>query len=260
MADRAALALTLGERVRPVSLAKERVLEVDGPLASLLPGRALQRGTTVAVSGVATSLALALVASVSTATSWVAAVGLGRLGLAAAEELGVALERLLLVDPVPAGQWAAVVASLVEAVDVVVVGPPSASVAAGQARRVIARLREQGAVLIQVGWPPRSWPDRPELVLTARPLGWRGIGVGHGVLQARQVEVTLGGRHGADRGRTARFWLPDAHGRLAAVEPAVEPAVALGGEPGATEVAALSGPLGGGVVGVRRPRLSLLSS
>lgn len=219
MVDRVAAALSLSDRVRPVSLASERVLEVSGPLASVLPGGALQRGITVGVGGAATSLALALAASVAGGDSWVAAVGMGSLGLAAAEESGLALERLLLVDPVPPGQWAAVVAALVEAVEVVLVAAPASSVPAGQARRVAARMREQGAVLVQVGWPERAWPQRPELSLQARPLAWSGIGAGHGHLRARQVEIAVHGRHGADRPRSARFWLPDEHGRLAPVEP-----------------------------------------
>lgn len=191
------------------------MLEVPAHLAELLPHRGIRRGTTVAVSGAATSLGLALVASTSASGSWVSVVGVPHLGLAAAEEMGVALERLLLVGPVPVDQWAATVAALVEAVDVVLVGPPPAAVPAGQARRVLARVRERGAVLVQIGWPERAWPDRPELTLQARPVAWSGIGAGHGYLQARQVEIVIGGRHGADRGRRGRFWLPDAHGRFA---------------------------------------------
>ncbi len=220
MADRSAAAQILRERVRPVSLAKERVLEVPGPLASLLPQGGLRRGSVVALSGASTSLALALLAPTVRSGSWAAVVGLPRLGLAAAEELGVPLERLLLVGPVPSSQWATVVAALAEAVDVVLTGPPDASVPAGHARRVAARVREQGSVLLQAGWPPRSWPDRAELTLEARPIGWSGIGVGHGHLQARQVEIHIGGRHGADRGARGRFWLPDGEGRFAAVLPA----------------------------------------
>ena len=223
MADRRAAALLLQERVRPVSLAEERVLEVHPALAGLLPNRGLRRGTAVAVSGSAnaavTSAALALIAPVTAAGSWAAVVGLPQLGLAAAEELGLALERLLLIGPVPAEQWAATVVALVEAVDVVVVGPPPSRIGAGPACRVLARGRERGAVLVLAGWPERSWPDRAELTLHARPLAWSGIGRGHGYLQARQVELTISGRHGADMARIARFWMPNAHGRFALVEP-----------------------------------------
>src|SRR5690606_14054535 len=95
----------LGERVRPVDLARDRRLPVLPAFEGLLPGAGLRRGATVAVGarpGVtgATSLALALAAGASQAGSWVAAVGLGSLGLVAAAELGVSLERLVLVaDP-----------------------------------------------------------------------------------------------------------------------------------------------------------------
>lgn len=224
MANRAA-ATALGERVRPISLAREHLLPVAEPLAGLLPRPGLQRGTVTATTGAATSLALALVAEASARGSWVAAVSLGRLGLAAAAEHGVAVERLLLVDPVPAAQWPAVVASLGEGVDVVLTGPV-AGVAPGEARRLVARLREHGTVLVQVGWSPRSWPERPDLSLLARPRCWDGIGEGHGHLRARRVTVEVSGRRGADRPRVAELWLPDHHGRLAAVTPALDrPAV-----------------------------------
>ncbi|MFN0025923.1 MAG: hypothetical protein ACKV2O_01885 [Acidimicrobiales bacterium] len=223
----------LKERVRPVSLAGERVLEVAPFLADILPDQGLRRGTTIAIGGgdpaggvgpgasgsVVSSLALGLVAPASTSGSWVAAVDLPTLGLAAAGELGVALARLVLVGPVPGPQWAATVVALVEALDVVLVGPPSGAVPAGLARRIQARGRERGAVLVLVGWPSARWPDRPELTLQARPLEWAGIGWGHGHLQARQVELTVSGRHGAARGRQVRLWLPDEQGRLAPVEP-----------------------------------------
>ncbi|MBP7630387.1 MAG: hypothetical protein KA758_08040, partial [Acidimicrobiales bacterium] len=52
--DLAALAL-LGQRVRPVSAASERVLTVPDALAGLLPHGGLQRGSLVATGGVAAS-------------------------------------------------------------------------------------------------------------------------------------------------------------------------------------------------------------
>ena len=98
----------LGERVRPLSAAGERILAVPPALAAILPQGGLQRGSTVATGGVAaTSLALALAAPTTAAGAWLAAVGLPHLGLLAAAELGVALERTLLVaDPGPRA-WAA---------------------------------------------------------------------------------------------------------------------------------------------------------
>ena len=92
----------LAERVRPVTLAREQRLPVLGPLEPLLPDGGLRRGITVSVGsapgiGGATSLALALAAGPSISGSWVAAVGVPSLGLAAAAELGIDLERFVLV-------------------------------------------------------------------------------------------------------------------------------------------------------------------
>ena len=110
---------------RPVSLAGEQLLPVLDALHPLLPDPGLRRGTVVAVEGVAaTSLALALAAGASAAGSWVGVVGVPSLGLAAAAELGVALERLVLVAPPAPGEWATVAATMVDAFDVVLAGPP----------------------------------------------------------------------------------------------------------------------------------------
>src|SRR4051795_3391289 len=107
-------------RTRPVALAEEERLPVLGPLAGLFPGGGLRRGTTVSVGGGSgsTSLAMALLAGPSQAGSWAAVVGCPDLGLVAAAELGVDLERLALV-PRAGSQWPTVVSALLDAVDVV---------------------------------------------------------------------------------------------------------------------------------------------
>src|SRR5439155_174136 len=61
----------------------------------------------------ATSLLLALIAAASRAGSWCAVVGVPALGVAAADGLGVALDRLALV-PYPGPDWATVVAALLD--------------------------------------------------------------------------------------------------------------------------------------------------
>ena len=77
-------------------MAGERLLPVLGPLQPLFPAGALRRGSVVSVTG-STSLALSVLAAASAQGSWCAAVGMPSLGLAAAAELGVALERFPLV-------------------------------------------------------------------------------------------------------------------------------------------------------------------
>src|SRR5690242_8664202 len=93
----------IAERARPVALAREQVLPVLPALESLLPG-GLRRGSTITVAG-STALALVLLAGPVQAGSWVAAAGVSSLGLAAASELGVALDRLVLVADPPADAW-----------------------------------------------------------------------------------------------------------------------------------------------------------
>jgi hypothetical protein len=208
--------------IRPVALAHELVVPVLPALAGLVsgaaPGAGLARGSVVHVDGVAApSLALALVAGPSAAGSWTAVVGCPDLGLVAAAEAGVALDRLALVaEPAP-GEWAAVVAALVGAVDVVVVSPTH-RVAAGDARRLAARARERGTILVQL----TSSPVEADLHLTGVEARWQGLGRGHGHLRARRLVVEAGGRRRAARVRRVELWLPDAEGAVtvAAAAPA----------------------------------------
>jgi hypothetical protein len=163
----------------------------------------------VAVSRSA-ALALALVAGASAAGSWMAAVGLPDLGLVAAAETGVALERLALVPTPGTRDWPAVVAALLDAVDVVLVRSP-ARLPAAQARRLAARARERGAVLVPLG----AWPEPADLRLAVTASTWSGLGQGHGSLQARQVEVLVAGRGAASREHRALLWLPSPDGTIA---------------------------------------------
>lgn len=233
--DLAALRL-LGDRVRPVAGAGERTLPVPEALGGLVPHGGLARGTTVATGGLAaTSLALALVGPVTVAGSWVAVVGLAQIGLLAAVELGVDLERVLLVaDPGPAA-WATTVASLLDAVEIVLVRPPT-PVGVSVQRRLTSRARDRGSVLLQVGGRTGAWAQAPDLVVSATATEWVGLGPGHGRLQARRVEVAVTGRREADRPRRATLWLPGPDGGIVAAEPLAEALVT--GRPAVPAVAA----------------------
>lgn len=214
--DLASLRL-LGHRVRPVTGADQRTLPVPEPFARLLPHGGLQRGSLVATGGMAaTSLALALAGPVTRSGAWIAVVGLDGVGLLAAAELGVDLARVLLVDDPGPERWAATVAALTDAVDLVLTRPP-APVTPGIQRRLSARCRERGSVLLQVGGATGMWATAPDLVVSARAPEWQGVCVGHGHLRARRVEVSVTGRRGADRPRRAELWLPGPDGRVALV-------------------------------------------
>ncbi|MBV8983099.1 MAG: hypothetical protein JO248_01470 [Acidimicrobiia bacterium] len=195
---------------RPVSLARERTLPVLPALAGLLPEGGLRRGSTVAVSG-ATSLALALLAGPSQAGSWCAAVGLPSLGVVAAAEVGVALERFPLVAR-PGDEWPAVVAALVDAVDVVLVCLPR-HVRNGDARRLMAKARDRGAVLITTGGSFAA-----DVRLAVASSSWEGLGKGHGRLRARRIDVVASGRGAAARERQVSLWLPSADGGVEAID------------------------------------------
>jgi hypothetical protein len=211
-AARAALA-SAAARVAPVALARQRTLPVLPALAGLLP-EGLRRGTTVAVEpgAGATSLAVVLAAGASVDGSWVAAVAMPWLGLAAATELGLAPERLLLVGAGPPGGIgvATVVAALVDAVDVVLVG---ARVGAGDARRLAARARERGAVLVAL---PGRWPLVADVRLRVDRARWD---LPHRRLAARRVEVAAEGRGAGGRARRASLLLPGPEGLPVAASP-----------------------------------------
>lgn len=216
----------LAERVRPVTLAREQRLPVLSALEGLVPGGGLRRGSTVAVTsagvGGGTSLALALVAAASQGGAWVASVGLPSLGLAAADELGVALERLVLVAAPERDAWGGVVAALVDGFDLVVIHASRGGIRAVDARRLVARARERGAVLVLLG---PGWPEGADVRLEVTKARWEGLDDGHGHLLARKVRVAQSGRGEAARPRTVDLWLPGADGTVAVVAPPVRPSV-----------------------------------
>jgi surface antigen len=175
-------------------------LPVAPALAPLLPEGALRRGSSLVVTG-STSLLLALVARASQEGSWVAAVGMPGVGLLAAQQAGVVLDRLALV-PQPGPDAPTVVAALLDGVDLVIVGDCLALVDADR-RRLMARARERGAVLLStVPWSGAN------VVLTAEPVEWTGLGHGHGHLRRHRLAVTRGGRGSAGRGARAEVVLP----------------------------------------------------
>jgi hypothetical protein len=219
-APRPVLPDRLAERARPLALADERRLPLAPALVPLLGADGLRRGTTVVVTGAsgasddpvrpradpapgASAMALALAAGPSAAGSWVAAVGLPDLGMVAAHEAGVVLDRLALVPHPPKASWAATVAALIDGIDVVLVR--AAGVRPADARRLTARVRERGAVLVPLG---DGWPEPPELRLTVTGGTWHGLGDGHGHLRARLAQIQVTGRGGASRPRTGQLWLP----------------------------------------------------
>jgi len=199
--------------VSPLALAHEQTLPVLPVLEGLLPGGAIRRGSTIEVEGPgATSLALALAAGPSAAGSWTALVGVPFVGLTAAGEAGVALNRLFVVRPPTPKSWSGVVAALIGSVDVIVIDGRHRC-GSRDLRRLTARLRERGSVLVRVGSGSKSPSSgrsgvgadvRMRVVATE----WEGLGDGHGALHRRLVEVKADGRGSSARPRSSRLFLP----------------------------------------------------
>jgi hypothetical protein len=183
---------------------QQRVQRMQGPAVwrtlESLPGLSgviqLRTGEAYAVDS--PSLATALVAGPSAAGEWIAFVGVADLGLEAAAQFGIDLERTVVV-PRPGELWLSVTAGLLEVATVVVVKPP-VPVTAQQAERLKSRLRMKDAALVCWG----EWP-RSDAILTVTESSWHGLGRGHGRLRARRVVVSV--RQGGAV-RQVPLWLP----------------------------------------------------
>lgn len=188
-----------------------------GALARLLPAGGLRRGTTVAVPAGpgAASLLLALLAEASAAGAWIGVVGRPELGLVAAAETGLRLERVALV-PHPGADLVAVTAALLDGLDVVAVaGAERAGVRAADRQRLAARARQRGAVLVPLG----AWSGA-DIQLTCTDTQWEGLGAGAGRLRARRARAWARGRGLPPAGRSAELLLPASGGGVSRAHPA----------------------------------------
>ena len=161
----------------------------------------------------ATALALALLGGISQRGSWCAVVGLPEIGLVAASQMGLRLERLALVAD-PGTEWPTAVAALLDSMDAVVVRPPG-RLRAVDARRLMARARERESVVVVLG---TGWPEGTDVRLSVHVATWSGLGAGHGHLQGRLVEIVATGRGVATRERRTRVWLPGPAGAVASFD------------------------------------------
>jgi len=190
----APVALDPGRSV--VEQLRERVAALEGgparvpvPVHPGLSGAvSLHAGGTYGVDSA--SLALALAAGASQAGEWVGFAGWGDLGVEAAADLGIALERTVLV-PDPGEHWLEVTAALVDVLKVVVLRPPvDVGALAPRAAGVLeSRLRTRSAVLVVWG----DWP-RCEARLSLEDSRWEGLGVGpggHGGLRSRHTRLVV---------------------------------------------------------------------
>ena len=201
-------------RLSPV----DRVLPVDEVFAPMLPHAGIQRGQVVGCSGIAGwSLGFGLIARAVGTGSWAAFVGAPMAGLEAADELGVSLARVVLVD-VDGGPsvWAERVAAAADGFELIVTCPPTG--AERVARRVRQRLQARGAVLLALSASHERSPSLAcDLELTGSAVRWAGIGQGCGHLMARRVTVSVSGRR-VPRQLEREILLPCPNGRLRALD------------------------------------------
>ena len=143
----------LGRRARPVVLARERVLAVPEPIGDQLPSGGLQRGTVTVVDG----------------------------------HRGAGATTLSL--RLPPERWAVTVAALLDGVALVLALTP-VELRPADARRLVARARERGAVLVALG----SWPVEATMRLHVTAHSWEGLGDGAGLLSDRPLAFAVEGR------------------------------------------------------------------
>ena len=197
--QRAGLRAIAGRAQSTSVLASQRARPVTGPFAALFP-QGLRPGTSVAVRAARPSLepaamrnAVTLAAGVVPAEGWVAAVGVPSLGVLAAAEAGLALERLVFFAAPPGRSdvWGTVAIAAVDAFDVVVLSVPARPRAA-EVRRLAGRTRERGNTIIAMGPGVAAWGGDARLLTSA--VSWDGLGDGHGTLSSCRVSIELDGR------------------------------------------------------------------
>jgi hypothetical protein len=198
----------LGERVRPVALAREQTLPVAVPFDQLLPD-GLVRGQVVSCRGAAArSMAFGLMREALVEGGWMAVVDVPTLGTDAAAEFGIPLERVVRIDTgVDADadgdvdgtsgtglDWIDVMGAAVDGFDLVLTRVPAAlrnDRRPAAVRKLGSRLQQKGAVVVTLGAPGALGGD---IELTTQRTVWAGLGDGTGHLHRRVIDVEAAGR------------------------------------------------------------------
>jgi hypothetical protein len=195
-------------RREQVSALREQIRSLEAPrmdapvyptvpaLTELFPDHGLRRGAIYELSPQHTLL-WALIAQMTQLGHFVGLVGLQHLGLRSAQDLGVDLERLVIISD-PRGAWWDATTTLVDALSLVALRPGGTVPSAHQRDRFHARLRERGATLLLSG----RWPGADASV-SVEQSRWDGIEAGAGVLQRQHLTLAHRSRRDADTRRIA---------------------------------------------------------
>ena len=169
------------------------VCQVPEAFAPLFPSTGLQSGQLISVSGPgAWTVGFALAGANVGSQGWAAMVDVGNAGLVAAHELGIPLDRLLVVDSTPMKAWVSVVAALLEVAEVVIVNPRR-ELKSTWVRRLRTHLQDHQSLVLSLDGG-RFWPEKLDASLTVSRQEWHGVGEGFGHLQHRQLEIESTGR------------------------------------------------------------------
>ena len=188
---------SLQQRITSMQPARlDRGLPTPPSLRPLFPGGALRKGAPVAVQG-SLQLSLALLSSASASGAWCGVIGVPHLGIGAAAQTGLALERLVLI-PEP-GKHALAIAGMLSEVLTVLVLNPERPPSSNEAERLNARLRDHGTALVVTN----AWP-RSDTALRVTASRWSGLGAGNGLLCTHELSVQSTDRRG-QRTHTVRF-------------------------------------------------------
>lgn len=191
--------------VRPAVGVTLETLSVVEDLRDVVPDGGLVRGRIVSCAGdAAMSLALHLVSQATQEGSWLAAVGVDDLGLVAAHEHRVALERLVMVSPGSAvSDWVSAVGIAVEGFGIVLLRVPQ-GLSTRDAKRLTTRIQSRRVVAVCVEPSRRAGIDRgfvPDVVLHTTTTAWHGLDAGAGHVRFRELSVEVSGRRVARPGR-----------------------------------------------------------
>lgn len=182
---------------------------VPGPLAGLFPRSSLRAGSSVAITGAAsTSLLLSLAVAAAGEDSWCAIAGMPDLGLRSAVDAGLDPCRLAHV-PAHGEQRPQVLSALADGVGVLVLGP-DLDLAPALWRSLLGRARTADTLVLAA-----TPPGRADLTLRSTTLRWTGLGAGSGRLRTRRLEVLASGRGIAGQ-REVEVLLPQVGGMIAA--------------------------------------------
>ncbi|WP_330183276.1 hypothetical protein OHB26_06250 [Nocardia sp. NBC_01503] len=197
----------LGEDTRALTESLRReALPVPPVLENLLPEGGLAKGSVVLYSG-AHSLLSGLLASVTGSGGYAAVVGMPRLGLLAAAEMGARLDRLAVVAD-PGSDPLEVASVLLDGLDLVVLGLNGAAVPMSRTRVLTAKARSKGATLVVTGG---SWAG-PVLRIDTEVTGYSGLGRGCGRLRTVLLNVSVRSR--SAQPRTGHLTLCPSNGRV----------------------------------------------